>query len=97
MRKRNMRATRARMHASTRSRASQYTQLDAGTHGRRRRGAAVARRYAPLLARLGSRAELTDLLEEMFSEVGSSHMYVYGRCLPYLTHARPPTRVLGIT
>jgi tricorn protease len=38
----------------------------------------ICNNYRALLARLGSRDDLSDLLEEMFSELGSSHMYIYG-------------------
>lgn len=35
-------------------------------------------RYEPLVARVGSRAELSDLLWEMQGELGSSHAYEFG-------------------
>jgi tricorn protease len=38
----------------------------------------VRERYEPLLARVGSRAELSDLMWEMQGELGSSHAYEFG-------------------
>ncbi|USO01635.1 MAG: PDZ domain-containing protein [Alphaproteobacteria bacterium] len=38
----------------------------------------VYTRYQPLVARLGSRADLTDLLWEVQGELGTSHAYVMG-------------------
>ncbi|MGH2501701.1 MAG: PDZ domain-containing protein, partial [Ktedonobacterales bacterium] len=38
----------------------------------------VRERYAPLVDRLGSRAELSDLIWEMQGELGSSHAYEFG-------------------
>lgn len=39
---------------------------------------AIYERYAPLVARVGSRGELSDLLWEMQGELGSSHAYEMG-------------------
>ena len=39
---------------------------------------AIYERYAPLVARIGSRGELSDLLWEMQGELGSSHAYEIG-------------------
>jgi tricorn protease len=39
---------------------------------------AVYQRYSPLVARLGSRGELSDLMWEMQGELGSSHAYEIG-------------------
>jgi tricorn protease len=39
---------------------------------------AVRERYEPLVDRLGSRAELSDLIWEMQGELGSSHAYEFG-------------------
>jgi tricorn protease len=39
---------------------------------------AIYRRYEPLLDRVASRAEFSDLLNEMQGELGTSHAYVFG-------------------
>ena len=39
---------------------------------------AVRARYAPLVDRIGSRGELSDLIWEMHGELGSSHAYEFG-------------------
>ncbi|QBD82333.1 peptidase [Ktedonosporobacter rubrisoli] len=39
---------------------------------------AVYAQYAPLLERVGSRSELSDLLHELQGELGTSHAYEYG-------------------
>jgi tricorn protease len=39
---------------------------------------AIYQRYAPLVARIGSRGELSDLMWEMQGELGSSHAYEIG-------------------
>ena len=39
---------------------------------------AIYQRYSPLVARLGSRGELSDLMWEMQGELGSSHAYEMG-------------------
>ena len=38
----------------------------------------IKKRYLPLLKRIGSRLELTDILWEMQGELGTSHTYVIG-------------------
>jgi tricorn protease len=38
----------------------------------------VYERYTPLLSRVGSRSELSDLIWEMHGELGTSHVYEYG-------------------
>lgn len=38
----------------------------------------IYQRYEPLLKRLGSRAELSDLIWEMHGELGTSHAYEFG-------------------
>lgn len=38
----------------------------------------MLRRYEPLLGRVGSRLELTDLIGELQGELATSHAYVYG-------------------
>ncbi|MEO1192629.1 MAG: S41 family peptidase [Pseudomonadota bacterium] len=43
---------------------------------------AIRQRYEPLVARLGSRAELDDLLEQMVAELGILHTQVRGADLP---------------
>lgn len=47
-------------------------------------------RYEPLVVRLGSRAELSDLLWEIQGELGTSHAYVFGGDVP-----RTPKYVVG--
>lgn len=47
-------------------------------------------RYHPLVARIGSRAELSDLLWEIQGELGTSHAYVFGGDVP-----RTPKYVVG--
>ena len=39
---------------------------------------AMRDKYAALLPRIGSRAELTDLIGEMIGELGTSHTYIWG-------------------
>lgn len=49
----------------------------------------IKKRYLPLVKRVGSRAEMSDLLWEMQGELGTSHAYEYGG--DYRT--QPPYRV----
>ncbi len=51
---------------------------------------AVYDKYAPLLERISSRAELSDLIWEMQGELGTSHAYEMGG-----DHRRPPSWTLG--
>ena len=51
---------------------------------------AVYRRYEPLLARVATRGELSDLIWEMQGELGTSHAYEMGG-----DHRRPPQIALG--
>jgi tricorn protease len=51
---------------------------------------AVYRHYEPLLARVATRAELSDLIWEMQGELGTSHAYEMGG-----DHRRPPQIALG--
>ena len=51
---------------------------------------AVYDRYAPLLDRVATRAELSDLIWEMHGELGTSHAYEMGG-----DHRRPPALPLG--
>ncbi len=51
---------------------------------------AVYRRYEPLLARVATRGELSDLIWEMQGELGTSHAYESGG-----DHRRPPPIALG--
>ena len=51
---------------------------------------AVYQRYAPLLARVSTRAELSDLIWELQGELGTSHAYEMGG-----DHRRPPQIALG--
>ena len=53
---------------------------------------AVLRRYEPLLARVATRGELSDLIWEMQGELGTSHAYEIGRRPPPAAadRARPP-------
>jgi tricorn protease len=51
---------------------------------------AVYARYEPLLARVATRAELSDLIWEMQGELGTSHAYEMGG-----DHRRPPQVALG--
>ncbi|MEO8135271.1 MAG: peptidase, partial [Betaproteobacteria bacterium] len=51
---------------------------------------AVYRRYEPLLERVATRAELSDLIWEMQGELGTSHAYEMGG-----DHRRPPPLTLG--
>jgi tricorn protease len=51
---------------------------------------AVYRRYEPLLARVATRGELSDLIWEMQGELGTSHAYEMGG-----DHRRPPSIALG--
>jgi len=50
----------------------------------------VYSRYAPLLERVASRAELSDLIWEMQGELGTSHAYESGG-----DHRRPPGMAMG--
>lgn len=50
----------------------------------------IYKRYRPLLDRLATRGELTDLIAEMHGELGTSHAYVFGGDLRY-----PPQYPLG--
>lgn len=43
---------------------------------------AILRRYQPLITRVGSRSEVSDLLWEVQGELGTSHAYVLGGDLP---------------
>lgn len=38
----------------------------------------IYKRYHPLLSRIATRGELTDLISEMHGELGTSHAYVFG-------------------
>jgi tricorn protease len=51
---------------------------------------AVYARYAPLLDRVATRAELSDLIWELHGELGTSHAYEIGG-----DHRRPPAMSLG--
>ena len=51
---------------------------------------AIYRRYEPLLARVSTRGELSDLIWEMQGELGTSHAYEMGG-----DHRRPPSIALG--
>src|SRR5436305_6373915 len=51
---------------------------------------AAVRKYEPLLARVATRAELSDLIWEMQGELGTSHAYEMGG-----DHRRPPQIALG--
>jgi tricorn protease len=51
---------------------------------------AMYRRYRPLLDRVATRGELSDLIWEMQGELGTSHAYEYGG-----DHRRPPSIALG--
>lgn len=51
---------------------------------------AVYARYAPLLERVATRAELSDLIWELQGELGTSHAYEMGG-----DHRRPPQIALG--
>jgi len=50
----------------------------------------MLRRYEPLLERVATRAELSDLIWEMQGELGTSHAYEIGG-----DHRRPPQMALG--
>jgi tricorn protease len=50
---------------------------------------AVYDRYLPLLARVATRAELSDLLWEMQAELGTSHTYEFGGDYPQSGSRRP--------
>lgn len=39
---------------------------------------AIRQKYSPLLARVGTRAELNDVIGEMIGELGTSHTYIWG-------------------
>jgi tricorn protease len=51
---------------------------------------AMLRRYAPLLPRVATRAELSDLIWELQGELGTSHAYEMGG-----DHRKPPAVALG--
>jgi len=51
---------------------------------------AIYKRYAPLLDKVSTRAELSDLIWEMQGELGTSHAYEMGG-----DHRRPPQITLG--
>lgn len=51
---------------------------------------AVYRRYAPLLGRVATRGELSDLIWELQGELGTSHAYEIGG-----DHRKPPAVALG--
>ena len=51
---------------------------------------AVWRRYEPLLERVATRGELSDLVWELQGELGTSHAYEYGG-----DHRKPPAVALG--
>ena len=51
---------------------------------------AVYARYAPLLARVATRGELSDLIWELQGELGTSHAYEVGG-----DHRKPPATALG--
>jgi tricorn protease len=51
---------------------------------------AVYRRYLPLLERVSTRSELSDLIWEMQGELGTSHAYEFGG-----DHRKPPQVALG--
>ena len=55
---------------------------------------AVYQRYAPLVARVGSRGELSDLMWEMQGELGSSHAYEIGG--EYRPHPQYAQGYLGV-
>ncbi len=50
----------------------------------------IYERYAPLLERIATRSELSDLIWELQGELGTSHAYEYGG-----DHRRPPPVTLG--
>jgi tricorn protease len=52
--------------------------------------AAAYERYAPLLERVATRGELSDLIWEMQGELGTSHAYEMGG-----DHRKPPSMALG--
>ena len=51
---------------------------------------AMLRRYEPLLPRVATRAELSDLIWELQGELGTSHAYEYAG-----DHRKPPPVALG--
>jgi len=51
---------------------------------------AVYERYSPLLDRIATRGELSDLIWEMQGELGTSHAYEFGG-----DHRKPPSLALG--
>jgi tricorn protease len=51
---------------------------------------AIYARYAPLLARVATRSELSDLIWELQGELGTSHAYEMGG-----DHRKPPALALG--
>ena len=53
--------------------------------------AAMLRRYEPLLDRVATRGELSDLIWELQGELGTSHAYEMGG-----DHRRPPAVALGL-
>ena len=59
-------------------------------HVGRRLGRASTQHYAPLLERVSTRAELSDLIWEMQGELGTSHAYEMGG-----DHRKPPAVALG--
>ena len=50
---------------------------------------AMREKYAALLPRIGSRAELNDLIGQMIAELGTSHTYVWGGRLHEREQAQP--------
>src|SRR5262249_46119726 len=52
--------------------------------------AAVWRRYEPLVERVATRSEMSDLVWELQGELGTSHAYEYGG-----DHRKPPAVPLG--
>ena len=53
----------------------------------------VYKRYAPLVERIGTRGELSDLIWEMQGELGTSHAYEFGG--DYFSTPRYPVGLLG--
>jgi tricorn protease len=53
----------------------------------------VRKQYFPLVERIGSRGEFSDLMWEMQGELGTSHAYEFGG--DYRTHPRYPVGFLG--
>src|SRR5260221_12780102 len=52
---------------------------------------AVSRRFLPLVERIATRAEFSDLMWEMQGELGTSHAYEFGG-----DHRQPPRYDLGL-